>query len=262
MARQFSASRKNTKSMVALLLTFSAGIVDIVAYITVYHMFVAHMTGTTVHLGNTLAVADWADCAKSASVLLGFVTGSLLGRGIIELGSRAQTRTVASITLLAEGALILSFIWVRPWILPSMPARSVPLRAICFLLAMLAAAMGLQTATLTRIGPLTIHTTFVTGMLNKLAQSISQWIFWVHDNWRKHQNARLALRGSGQHPAFRNAQLVLAIWFSYMMGSIAGTWMNSKWSTSALYVPVFILIVSIALDQVQPLSIEEEQDQA
>jgi hypothetical protein len=29
--------------------------------------------------------------------------------------------------------------------------------------------MGTQTATLTRIGPLTIHTTFVTGMLNKFA---------------------------------------------------------------------------------------------
>jgi hypothetical protein len=36
-------------------------------------------------------------------------------------------------------------------------------------LATLAAAMGIQTATLTGIGPLTAHTTFVTGMINKLA---------------------------------------------------------------------------------------------
>ena len=33
--------------------------------------------------------------------------------------------------------------------------------------------MGLQTATVTRIRAPTVHTTFVTGMLNKLAQLIS-----------------------------------------------------------------------------------------
>jgi hypothetical protein len=37
--------------------------------------------------------------------------------------------------------------------------------------------------------------------------------------------------------------------------------MNSKWSLGALYVPVFLLLVSAALDQFRPLSLEEEQDQ-
>ena len=39
--------RTRAKSLVALLLTFAAGIIDIVGYITVYHLFVAHMTGNT-----------------------------------------------------------------------------------------------------------------------------------------------------------------------------------------------------------------------
>ena len=41
--------------------------------------------------------------------------------------------------------------------------------------------MGLQTATLTRIGPLTIHTTFVTGMLNKFAQLLAHGMYHAYD---------------------------------------------------------------------------------
>lgn len=124
----------------------------------------------------------------------------------------------------------------------------------CALLAVLAAAMGLQTATLTRIGPLTIHTTFVTGMLNKFAQSVSQWMFWLHDHWGESFSAT-------RPAAFRNALFMAAIWISYLVGSITGTVMDSKWSVAALYIPVFILLLSAGIYQIQPLSLEEELEQ-
>jgi len=254
-------SRRKNKFTVAPVLTFSAGMVDIVAYISLYHIFVAHMTGTTVHLGNILVLAQWADFTTSAAMLLSFVCGSVLGRTIIELGSRRHRRTVATITLLMEAALVLIFVWACPAAVSSATPRPVSLAEICVLLALLASAMGIQTATLTRIGPLTIHTTFVTGMLNQLAKSVSQWMFWVHDNWRRHPGTRDAVRGSGRHPAFRNAQLMTAIWCCYLVGSVAGTWVQSRWTAAALYVPVTLLVFSAVVDQMQPLSIEEEADQ-
>ena len=251
-------ARKKTKSIVALLLTFTAGMVDIVGYITLYHFFVAHMTGTTVHLGNKLAASQWAEAAKSGSILISFVGGSVLGRSIIELGARARRRTIATVTLLAEAVLVLSFVWLRDWAVGPAPAHELRLSTTCVLLALLAAAMGLQTATLTRVGPLTIHTTFVTGMLNKFAQAVSQWMFWLHDHWRERFSGTRPTR----HVAFRNALFMAAIWTSYLVGSIAGTVMNSRWSVAALYLPVFILIVSAGIDQMQPLSLEEESEQA
>jgi len=257
----FPVSRRKTKSAIALLLTFTAGIVDIIAYILVYHTFVAHMTGTTVHLGNELASTHWTGLATSATVLLSYIGGSVLGRSIIEFGSRTHRRTVASITLIAEALLVLFFVWAFPATIPPGHTQPASIGETCGLLALLASAMGIQTATLTRIGPLTIHTTFVTGMLNKLAQSASQWMFWVHDNWRKHRKTRLALLGSGSQPSFRNAQLMTAIWCCYMVGSVTGTWMQSRWSATALYLPVALLIFSAVIDQMQPLSIEEEADQ-
>jgi hypothetical protein len=61
--------------------------------------------------------------------------------------------------------------------------------------------------------------------------------------------------------SFCNLVFTPAIWVSHMAGSIAGTWMGSRWRTNAFYSPVCILLVSIVVDQMQLLSLEEERDQ-
>jgi uncharacterized membrane protein YoaK (UPF0700 family) len=93
------SSRVKAESAVALLLTFAAGLVDIVGFITLYHSFVAHMTGTTVHLDNRLVLGDWTQAAKAATVIASFVIGFAVGRAIIELGVRFRQRKVATISL-------------------------------------------------------------------------------------------------------------------------------------------------------------------
>ncbi|MGC2477101.1 MAG: YoaK family protein [Candidatus Sulfotelmatobacter sp.] len=258
----WNSTHAEMKATVALLFTFTAGFIDIVGYITVYHVFVAHMTGATVHLGNKLVTRSWPDVARAASVVASFVGGSVIGRTVIEMGARRRVRTAATFVLAGEVLLVLAFLWLGSSVLKEFTPQAIPLSVACLLLALLAIAMGLQTAILTRIGPLTIHTTFVTGMLNKLAQEVARWLFWAHDSWRQRTSFRAFVRSSGQHTSFRNARFMAAIWFSYAVGSVAGTWTNSKWRLTSLYLPVFILLVSIAVDQLHPLSIEEEKDQS
>lgn len=248
------SGRATVKSAVALMLTFSAGMVDIVGYIAVYHWFVAHMTGDTVHLGNQLATGKWSEAEKGATVIAIFILGSVVGRAVIEAGARKGQRAIASITLMAEAALIFAFIFVRSFVFGP---NGISGPGLLVLLALLAAAMGLQTATLTKIGPLTIHTTFVPGMLNKFAEAISEWFFWLYDQ----RQSGKPWRGSSRHPAFRNARFMGLIWFSYMIGSVAGTWTYSHWSVSVLYIPVSFLIICAAVDQRRPLVIEEEKEQ-
>jgi len=251
-ARQ--SGRSKVKSVVALMLTFSAAIVDIVGYIAVYHWFVAHMTGDTVHLGHQLATGKWGEAEKGATVIGSFILGSIIGRAVIEAGARRRQRAIASVTLIAEAALIVAFICIRSFVVRS---QETPPATLLVLLALLAAAMGLQTATLTKIGPLTIHTTFVTGMLNKFAEAISEWFFWLYDQ-RQSGNP---LRGSSRHPAFRNAGFMVLIWVSYMFGSVTGTWTYSHWSVLVLYLPVTVLMISAAIDHWRPLALEEEKEQ-
>jgi uncharacterized membrane protein YoaK (UPF0700 family) len=248
------SARSKVKSAVALVLTFSAGMVDIVGYIAVYHWFVAHMTGDTVHLGNQLVTGRWGDAEQAATVIASFILGSVIGRAVIEAGARKQQRSIASVTLIAEAALIFVFMCIRS---VAGSSSAFPAATVLLLLALLASAMGLQTATLTKIGPLTIHTTFVTGMLNKFAETISEWLFWLFDRRKTGEG----WRGSTQHPAFLNARFMAAIWFSYMFGSLAGTWMYSHWSVWVLYIPVFALIAAALIDQRHPLALEEEKEQ-
>jgi uncharacterized membrane protein YoaK (UPF0700 family) len=253
-----ATSRIKAKSPVALWLTFSAGVVDIVGYIAIYHIFVAHMTGTTVQLGNKLVLGDWDEVVKSGVVLACFVVGSIFGRSVIEVGARQKRRRVASVTLVAEAVLVLVAIWLASH---AFDLGSERLVNGCILLGLLASAMGLQTAILTKIGPLTIHTTFVTGMLNKLAQALSEWFFWLYDAWQTRATVGRWLAGAKRHTAFHNAMFMAAIWLSYIAGSIAGTWMDFHWKMRALYVPATLMLASCLVDQFRPLSIEEEKEQ-
>lgn len=247
------------KSLVALVLTFSAGTVDIVGYIAVYHLFTANMTGNTVHLGNEVAVGNWAEAAKAGSIVAAFLLGSVLGRAVIEAGARRGRRSIASVTLFLEAMLVATFVWMSVLMLDPSRPQTASTGVVCGLLALLAAAMGLQTATLTRIGPLTIHTTFVTGMLNTLAQAISHWLFWAHDEHRKGCSISDILRRSGENSASHVARLMAGIWFCYMAGAVAGTSMNSRWSTRSLYLPAALLILVAIIDRFRPLSLEEQR---
>ena len=241
--------RINSKVTVALLLTFAAGCVDIIGYLALYHAFTAHMTGETVHLAQNLFQTDWAAAAKAACVIASFLAGSIIGRTVIEIGSRTNVRRIASATLLIEAALIAG-------VIPLATGHTISENTALGLLAMLAAGMGLQTATLTRIGSLTVHTTFVTGMLNKLAQLLSQALFLTYDRGQGRDTV------AARRQTLQRARFMIAIWLLYWIGAATGVWMNSIWGLRSLWLPAGIVSFGIAVDQMWPLSLEEERDQS
>ena len=220
-------------------------------FLSVYHTFTAHMTGTTVHLGQSLTEGDLPAAYLAFLVILSFTLGSIAGRVIIEIGARARLRTIASLTLAIEGVLLFLCISIGKADLQTMTAVSL-------LLSMLAASMGLQTATLTRVGALTIHTTFVTGMLNKFAQLVSHACFESYDLVRRQDTRVAAQRGQ----TVRQAGFIFAIWWLYLAGAVVGTWSNSRWQLQSLYLPLGTLAAAILCDQYRPLAVEEEKDQA
>jgi uncharacterized membrane protein YoaK (UPF0700 family) len=243
-----------TKSSVALALTFVAGFVDVTGALQLYQLFTAHMTGNTVKLGQHLIQHNWSAAILASCVLAAFVLGSILGRVAIEVGSRASVKSIASFTLALEFILLLAVAG------HSRPAGANSI-AVWWLLAMLAAAMGLQTATLTRIGALTIHTTFVTGMLNKFAQLFSHWLFRSYDVAHASPEGlpELVLQ---RRAAARKARFIFSIWILYVIGAVCGTVLSKLWALHALVIPCFALLGAIVADRIRPLSVEEEKDQS
>jgi uncharacterized membrane protein YoaK (UPF0700 family) len=238
------------KAFAALLLTFSAGLVDIVGYVGVFHLFAAQLTGTSVQLGHGLVNHNWVNVYAAAIIVASFLCGSILGRTLIEMGSRKHIRRIASVTLAIEAVMLTALAQVRPGSTIS-PFWS---------LAVLAAAMGIQTATLTRIGPLTVHTTFVTGMINKLAQLISHLMFRGYD--LLHSKARSAKAHRDQTRDRQQALFLSAVWLFYVGGAAIGTWTFFSLGMRALFIAVALLLISLATDQFSALSIREEKEQS
>lgn len=238
------------KMAIALMLTFASGLVDINGYLGVFHFFTAHLTGTTVHLGHDVVDKHWTDVLAAVSIVAAFLGGSILGRILIEVGSRRKFRKIASVVLTIEALLLLLAIQLRA-ILPSIPYEG---------LALLAGAMGMQTAILTGIGPLTVHTTFVTGMLNKISQLVSHILFRKYDlrKSRAHDNTEK----KNQRRDLVMASFLVAIWCCYVAGAAFGTWTFSLWGLRALFVAIGCLLVSVAVDGYWPLSIQEEIEQS
>jgi uncharacterized membrane protein YoaK (UPF0700 family) len=146
-----------------LVLTAVTGLVDAVSYLKLGHVFVANMTGNVVFLG--FAFADAADFSISASLaaIAAFLAGALAGGEIGSREGRHRARLLAVATgvqiALVGAALVLSIAGVGPdgglvW-------RS--------LIVLLAAAMGLQSATARRLGVPDLTTTVLTLTLTGLA---------------------------------------------------------------------------------------------
>lgn len=233
------------KAAVALALTFAAGCVDIIGFRSLYRTFTAHMTGLTVHLGEDITVANGWDAVVLGLTLAAFVFGSIVGRTIVEAGLREKVRSAAAAALSLEFLLL-----VAVGLGGTEPGWHVPM------ILLLAGAMGVRTATLTRIGPLTVHTTFVTGMLNKLAQLISNALFLGYDQARG-RDERSYLRPK----VHRQALFMFSIWVLYLAGAVVGTATQSLWGVRSLFVPAAVVLCVTVFDHINPMAIQEEKDQ-
>jgi uncharacterized membrane protein YoaK (UPF0700 family) len=242
---------------VAVVLSFAAGFVDIVGAIAVYDLFTAHITGTTVRLGQRLWEHNWGAASAAIIIVAAFFVASVIGRLLIEAAERAGIRRIASVTFTIEAVLLVCVVALGSRVLAVHPAtKAVPI--VFVLLAMLGGSMGLQTASLSKIGPLTVHTTFLTGMLNKLAQVLTLLFFGIYDFYfrkKAPKEARFEIRRNAGRSIF-----FFGIWILYLAGAVCGTWLCKRQQLKALYLPCAILLVVIAADQARPLSIEEEQE--
>jgi uncharacterized membrane protein YoaK (UPF0700 family) len=253
-------SQNRHKIAVAFALTFASGLVDVVGYLGVYHFFTAHVTGTTAQLGRNLARHNRMDVLSAVTVVAAFFMGSILGRTVIEMGSRSRTRRIASVTLAVEAMMLIATAQIAAAKLGYVHKPLASVAPPYWFLAVLAAAMGLQTATLTRVGPLTVHTTFVTGMINKLAQLVSHLLFRAYDRLRPGTGLS-ASRGSGIGDA-EGAVFLLCIWLLYVGGALIGSLSYQPWGIRTLFVAAALLLGAVIIDQGWPLSVQEEREQA
>jgi uncharacterized membrane protein YoaK (UPF0700 family) len=235
------------------------GFVDAVGYIALFQVFTANMSGNSVHVGMYLGKLDFSDLARPACAIVAFLTGSTLTRVAMTVAGRKGMRKIASYTLTFEALLLVAFARATP---AMKLGQIVDLHSAAYflLVALLAFAMGVQTATLTHVGALTVYTTFVTGTLTKVSESLTRALFWWYDQAARWQIADI-VRRSAEQKDVRDTAFLSATWMCYVVGAAIGTFCKQRWELRSLYLPVAVLGMFIVIDQLRPFGVQEEKHQ-
>jgi len=247
------------KIAMALSLTMVGGFVDAVGYIALFQIFTANMSGNSIHIGMYFGQQNWREILRFLCAAGSYVVGMILTRIAVEISGRRGFRRIASITLAVEALLLTLFARATP---AMHLGQLVNLHSPEYfsLVALLAFAMGVQTATLTHIGPLTVYTTFVTGTLTKLTESFTRVLFWLHDEFRRSGISDIVRHAPAQQDVQQTTMLA-STWTSYVLGAALGAILEARWQLRALYIPVALLAAFILIDQFRPIDIQEMKHQ-
>jgi uncharacterized membrane protein YoaK (UPF0700 family) len=202
--------------VVAILLSASAGAVDIIAYLRFDHVFVANMTGNTVLFASALISWQFANAIYHLLPIVAFVAGIVTARlELIQLEEGGWSRIGFCLILIAG-------VWTAVAVLiPNLGGVLIPV---------LAFSMGAQNASFTQVEKIPVNTAFITGNLEKLGEAIAGLVRKPAD-----RDERVKLRAVG------------SIWIAYAFGAAIGAFAAQNMGRHSLLVPATILCLSAVL---------------
>lgn len=238
--------------LIAAFLTWIAGFVDAVGFVSLGHIYTANMSGNSVAVGIQSASQDWPETIRRFWPVLLYVVGLLFCRLLIEFGARERIRSIAAISFVCEIVLLLP-VFLSPTVHPS------PLLAFGFV-AFLAAAMGVQNAAVTHFSTIMLHTGFVTGTLVKFAEHGAKYLSWLFDQIRlPGRSLSGALQDSARQDHFRLTVYLGGIWICYVAGASCGALGDHSFQFKSLIVPIGGLASLAVVDLYAPFAQREEQ---
>jgi uncharacterized membrane protein YoaK (UPF0700 family) len=151
------------------VLTAVSGIVDAVSYLGLGRVFTANMTGNVVLLGFAIAGAPGLSIPRSATALLAFLAGAVLGGRISSRMSIGPQHIWAGLAFGAEAVLLLcaSLVSIGP------SATSIDPTRVYAVIVLTAVAMGMRNAVVRKIGLPDMTTTVLTLTFTALAAESS-----------------------------------------------------------------------------------------
>lgn len=261
-ARPRGPLRSLQRTPIALILTWVAGFVDLLGFVFVYNIYIAHMSGNTVAMARHLSRAQDLDAFRHGWPIVVFVIGMIFGSLLFEAQVREMIRLPVPTTLTLETILLAIFLYIGSGVnfQPDIPPQ--PAGKYYLVVALLTLSMGLQNVTIRKVGGLNIYTTFVTGSLVKFAESTADFIFWLGDRMQGgcKLRARRILRILRRNVHFRHMALTGSLWTTYMLGALCGGFAGDRYQMLAMAVPLAVLVVVTIYGSLRPfiLLVEEQ----
>lgn len=184
-----------------LVLTATAGMIDVVGFIELGGFYTSFMSGNTTQLGAGLTHIG-AGLLLPAGLIAMFVIGSFLGSLISTIGGRRGR--IGTLTFVIAGLLVTGALYTNGFT----PAQA---------MLTLAAAAGAQNAVLQPAGAVRLGATFVTGTLFAVGQDLARAVHGDAPPWRWVQH--------------------LLVWFSLLLGAGIGAFAYKELHMGALFIP-------------------------
>jgi uncharacterized membrane protein YoaK (UPF0700 family) len=232
------------KVVVASLMSWTGGFIDLVGFVALSGLYTAHMSGNTVAMARHIVRLQWMAALRHGWPIAMFVFGLLLGAVIYDAERRRSVKPIFSSTLGLEALLVATFIGVAAAndFRTDIPAQPEP--KFLLMAALLAIAMGLQNVSVRRVGGINVYTTFVTGSLVKFAEALSDYLFWFRDRTRYRFAGRLArvIKVSPRQQSLQHAALTILLWITYLIGAICSAYATMNWQLLGMFAPLAVLI--------------------
>jgi uncharacterized membrane protein YoaK (UPF0700 family) len=207
---------ERTGFLVAVLLSASAGAVDIIAFLLFNHVFVANMSGNTVLFASALVAAQYSEAVTHFLPIVTFVAGIVTARlTLVQIKGLSWSGTGLCL-------ILVSGLWIIAAVLiPNLNGVLIPV---------LAFSMGAQNTTLTQLDKIPVNTAFITGNLEKLGEALASLFRRPSD-----RDERLKLWTVG------------SIWIAYACGAALGAFAALNIGRHSLLLPATILCLSAVL---------------
>lgn len=214
--RSLSRPRISPRNL-ALALAGIAGFVDAVGFLTLHHLFIAHMTGNASKLGVALAQGRLGDALPLILAPLLYVFG--IATGTLLVDQRARGAALAAQAALVAGYMVYGSTVIHGEVGPGHG------RVAFYVLEVLAiVAFGLQTAALREVSGTTARTTYVSGPLTNFTVTA------VH-------------RLTGRDAKPFSLRLLGGVWLAYVVFATAGAYGLHEITVWCLAFPVAVLLI-------------------
>lgn len=240
------------RDRLAFALTAVGGSIDAIGYIVLFHVFTANMTGNTVAFAIGISEGDWSTAARRGFAIPMFLIGLLFSRFVVHVAKLRAWRHAAALLFGVEAALLACWGIFGLLLFPGGHIEKSFGALFYLMVALPSLAMGVQNASLTHFGPLSVRTTHVTGNLATLADQIALFGIWFAGA-RKEMGTKHAMAASWSQQSLHESAFLTAIWISYFIGAAIGVAMLFAWSLAAALPPAAVLLILILVDLTNPI---------
>ncbi|MFF5263209.1 YoaK family protein [Actinomadura viridis] len=159
---------RTLRACLLVALAFGAGATDIVGFLGMHQVFTANMTGNIVLFGLAAGEGSGADLARCGVATLAFALGAL--GGFLLAGTADGRLWPVGVTRTLAAGLVVQAAFLAGWIAAdARPGGG----ALLALIALSAAAMGVQSAAARGLTSDAVSTTFVTGTLTSMMGALA-----------------------------------------------------------------------------------------